>query len=204
VTITVTPRFGLTQWSAESDAPSRSQFETSFQNIDALGAIDIQDVIANRPVSGIQGRYFWATDQQNLYRDNGAAWVLLTPNATVQVPHSWEITGQDQIALGASGYIGPMFVPVPTGQTAVLHSLVTMTRSGAVTFQMQQNGNPITGPGVSGGTQITATTTPSARLIPSPSVNFADLDQLAPLVTSVSGAPDGLTVTVFINYTFPP
>jgi len=32
------------------------------------------DVIANRPAAGIAGRFFWATDEHILYRDNGTTW----------------------------------------------------------------------------------------------------------------------------------
>jgi hypothetical protein len=36
------------------------------------------DVIANRPVAGIPGRLFYATDRGLLYRDNGSTWQLYT------------------------------------------------------------------------------------------------------------------------------
>jgi hypothetical protein len=44
------------------------------------GALDpraypmLADVIANRPVAGVSGRFFWSTDEHILYRDNGATW----------------------------------------------------------------------------------------------------------------------------------
>lgn len=199
--ITLTPRFSLTQWGLESDAPSRAQFEQSFQNIDTLGAIDIQGLASSRPVAGTAGRYYWATDTSILSRDNGTAWVQINGPVTTQIPHSWELSGGDQVALGANGYVGPMFVPVPPGQTATLAAVVAKVRSGSVSFQMNLNGVAIPGIGGAGGATITATTTPTGRLLPSPAVSFNDLDQLAPIITQVSGAPDGLTVSAFIAYT---
>lgn len=72
---------GLTQWSSETDAPNRSQFETSFNNIDTYGAMFLQDVIANRPAAGTVGRFFFATDTSALWYDNGTTWVPSNPQA---------------------------------------------------------------------------------------------------------------------------
>jgi len=34
----------------------------------------LADTIANRPSAGIEGRFFWSTDEHILYRDNGSSW----------------------------------------------------------------------------------------------------------------------------------
>ena len=34
----------------------------------------LADVVANRPAAGVTGRFFWATDEGILYRDNGTSW----------------------------------------------------------------------------------------------------------------------------------
>ena len=34
----------------------------------------LADVVANRPAAGVAGRFFWATDEGILYRDNGTGW----------------------------------------------------------------------------------------------------------------------------------
>lgn len=76
----ITPRFGLNLWSAESDTVSRSEFQTNFQNLENLGAIDRQGTLANRPVTGKSGTYYYATDQKVLYRDTGTEWVVVGSN----------------------------------------------------------------------------------------------------------------------------
>lgn len=43
-------------------------------------AVDVpQDTLANRPAAGTAGLYFFATDENVLYRDNGAAWKVIGP-----------------------------------------------------------------------------------------------------------------------------
>jgi len=39
------------------------------------------DVIANIPAAGIRGRWFFATDEGLMYRDNGSTWVAMPPDA---------------------------------------------------------------------------------------------------------------------------
>jgi hypothetical protein len=198
VTISASPRLGLTQWSSDSDPVNRSQFETSFANIDQFAAVDNQGVFGARPAYGTVGRYYFCTDTGALYRDTGASWVQINPPGVVQVPHTWNLTGQIQVQAGANGYIGPMFVPVPTGQSVTLTGIVAVTRSGTATVSANHNGTPI-----SGLSAVGVTTTSTGRVAPSTPTSFADLDMLAPAVTAISGTPDGLTVTAFLSYTFP-
>jgi hypothetical protein len=35
----------------------------------------LADILANRPAAGVDGRFFWTTDEHILYRDNGTNWV---------------------------------------------------------------------------------------------------------------------------------
>ena len=42
-------------------------------------AMDLQGLLNARPAPGVPGRYYWATDQGTLYRDDGAAWRVLGP-----------------------------------------------------------------------------------------------------------------------------
>ena len=79
MSITTSPRFGLTQWSAESDPVNRTQFETSFGLIDSLGALYSQGALSARPAYGTVGRFYFATDTGLLYYDTGAAWVTINP-----------------------------------------------------------------------------------------------------------------------------
>jgi hypothetical protein len=54
------------------------------EDIDASVALDGQGLLADRPVAGVRGRYYYAVDDNGgqLYRDTGTAWVgLLTSSA---------------------------------------------------------------------------------------------------------------------------
>lgn len=74
MTVSASVRVGLPRWSAGTDPLTRAQIDGAFASIDNLMAIDLQDVLANRPAFGVRGRYFWASDTNALYRDTGTAW----------------------------------------------------------------------------------------------------------------------------------
>jgi hypothetical protein len=44
------------------------------QQIDKLSAIFLQGVISTRPAASVSGRFFFATDENTLYYDDGATW----------------------------------------------------------------------------------------------------------------------------------
>lgn len=75
---TRTPRLGLPQWSAGTDSPSRADFNEAFAALEQLGALDLQGTVAARPAPGVRGRYYYATDQGQLSRDDGTAWQPMT------------------------------------------------------------------------------------------------------------------------------
>jgi len=45
----------------------------------AGAAMDSQGTLAARPAAAVRGRYYFATDNRVLYRDDGAAWSAVTP-----------------------------------------------------------------------------------------------------------------------------
>lgn len=105
---TLTARFGLLNWGASSDGPSRTEFNGNFSAIETLAAIDRQGVFGSRPSPGVQGTYYWDTTNEFLWRDNGG---------------SWKIIGQKfQDGLASSSAIGviPLTINAITGQTANL------------------------------------------------------------------------------------
>jgi hypothetical protein len=79
---TLTPRLGIRRWSADTDTPSRSEFDADHAALDDLTAIDLQGTLAARPAFGIRGRYYYATDVGKLYRDTGTAWVEIPVGTT--------------------------------------------------------------------------------------------------------------------------
>ena len=71
---TTTPRYGLPQWSdPATDAPDMADFNAAFAALDAA-PIDAMGTVAARPGPGVPGRYYYATDNGLLYRDDGTAW----------------------------------------------------------------------------------------------------------------------------------
>lgn len=42
-------------------------------------AVDLQGLLNALPAAGVPGRYYWATDQGSLWRDDGAAWRIVGP-----------------------------------------------------------------------------------------------------------------------------
>jgi hypothetical protein len=74
---TRTSRLSLPQWSSGlTDAASRGDFNEAFLNLENWAArFDNFGTLANRPVAGVQRRFYFATDVQRLYLDTGTAWV---------------------------------------------------------------------------------------------------------------------------------
>ena len=76
--VTLTPRLGLTRWGSETDPwPGRAGFDAQNDLLDDLVAIDLQGLKAARPAPEIPGRYYFATDEDQLYRDDGDAWTAI-------------------------------------------------------------------------------------------------------------------------------
>ena len=73
-------------------------------------AIDVQGTIAARPAAGKRGRYYFATDQGVVYRDDGTAWAAIGPKPQ---------------ALSNGIVTGPTY-----SQTGSILSTVTMTTRG--------------------------------------------------------------------------
>lgn len=79
---TKTQRVQLPQWSAGSDPrPDRAKTNAIHQAIENQMVIDVPaGLLKNRPVQGVRGRLYCATDQGSdgrVYYDNGSKWVAL-------------------------------------------------------------------------------------------------------------------------------
>jgi hypothetical protein len=114
---------------------------------------------------------------------------------TIRIPHTWTISGAIAVPSGDTDFINPMFVSLPSGQTANLAGCKYLINSGtSVTAKLQKNGTDATGfTGISV-TTTAATTFPTA-------VTLADGDKLALVVTAVSGSPFNLAFTIFLDVT---
>jgi hypothetical protein len=81
--VTTGPRVGTTRWSANSDPQTRTHFDNSHAAIEDVVAVYAQDVRSARPAPGIEGRYFWATDESIVYYDDGTAWTKIADAAAI-------------------------------------------------------------------------------------------------------------------------
>lgn len=125
MTISTTPRLGLTQWSSGNDSFGRAQLEASLAAIDAQAAIDIQGTAASRPAFGVVGRYYYATDTGVLTRDTGTAWI--------PVNHTVAPTATSTSHL-ASPLLGQMEFDTDTNQLAVWNGSVWVAASNLTMF----------------------------------------------------------------------
>lgn len=77
MTVTSSPRLGLTRWSADGDPQDRVQFDNDNAQLEDLAAVDEQDVDASVPLPGVRGRWFWNTTKRLLSRDTGTEHVFV-------------------------------------------------------------------------------------------------------------------------------
>jgi hypothetical protein len=73
-------RLGVSQWSSDTDVwPGRTGVNTELSTLNANAAKWGQGTTAARPVASTSGFYYWATDTQRLWVDNGTAWTEVSP-----------------------------------------------------------------------------------------------------------------------------
>lgn len=120
---------------------------------------------------------------------------LKTGLKTVRYTQTWTIGGYVNVPIGDIDYINPIFVSVASGQTLKLVACRHRINSGtSATVKLQRNGSDIAGfTGMS--VTTTATTTDPAD------VTLADADQLALVVTAISGSPQNLSLSLIFEVT---
>jgi hypothetical protein len=121
--------------------------------------------------------------------------VTVPTTAAFETSHTWAIAGAIAVPSGDTDFLIPMAIAEVTNVVTTLTRVRYKINSGtSVTFKMQVAGADATGfTGLSATTTI-ATTDPA-------DVSLADLDQLVPVVTAVSGSPKNLQVTAFLKHT---
>lgn len=108
-----------------------------------------------------------------------------------QLNHTYAVAG----ALSAQT-LPPFFVPVIAGQTAILESVRCQLQSGtSIALALQQNGVNIGGLSAVSVTGTATTTSPTAP------VNLSNNDAIQAVLSSPVGAPTGLTISVYVQYT---
>jgi hypothetical protein len=118
------------------------------------------------------------------------------PFNAITIPATYAWSGPVLVPSGATGFMPPLSFPVPSGQSAELIGVFASIRSGtSVTLAVNQNGSAVSGLSAlvvtTTGTYTAATTPPS----------IANNDQFAPVVSAISGTPDGLSLTLYFQIT---
>lgn len=102
---TFTTRFGLIQWGAGTDGPSRTEFDTAFAQVESLAAMDKQGAgLGTRPAPAASnvGMYYQDTTSGLLYRSTGSVWNVVGATVTDEVASS-SATSTVPLTLSAAG-----------------------------------------------------------------------------------------------------
>lgn len=112
-----------------------------------------------------------------------------------RIGHTYGIISKIKVPNGQKDFVIPFFVSLSSGQTAKLVKARHIINDGtSVTCKLQKNDSDITG-----FTSISVTTT-AADTDPT-DVTLADNDKIALVVTAISGNPQNMSFTIFIEYT---
>ena len=93
--LSLSQRLGLTRWGAGTDPLRRAQLDADNAKLDALVAIAQQGLAADRPASGTERRFYYATDTDTLSLDTAgdAGWLDIA---------TWD-TGPNGVRLNYAG-----------------------------------------------------------------------------------------------------
>lgn len=92
--VTVTPRFGVTRWSAGTDLFTRAHMDDSHAAIETKGAIYLQSTASARPAAGTAGRFHYATDTLTFTYDDGTGWRNVSSPDTVTLTATQTLTNK--------------------------------------------------------------------------------------------------------------
>lgn len=117
--------------------------------------------------------------------------------ALSRVPHTFAVPGVVLVPSGSTSYLPGMFLPIPAGAlTATLVAVRAQIQAGtSATLNLMRNNVAIGG----GGTGLLVTTTPTTTAI-NQALTADDYLNLA--VTAVSGTPQNLSLTMYVDYGF--
>jgi hypothetical protein len=119
---------------------------------------------------------------------------LVAP-ASLDISHTFTITNEVKVASGDLYVIMPFAVSKPDGQTIKIKKCTYKILSGtSATVKLQKNGSDITGLTGLSVTQTKTTTTPSSDIL------LGDGDEIALVITAVTGTPKNLYFTLSLEY----
>lgn len=115
---------------------------------------------------------------------------------TIRIPHTWHVPNEVKVAVGDTDFIMPFFIPEPAGQTAKLVAVRYKINAGtSATFKLTVDAVDALGFTALAATTTTATTDPA-------DVDVTNGQAIFLVISSVSGVPTNLAVTVWVDYSF--
>jgi hypothetical protein len=121
VSETQTPRFNLSQWSADSDAAvTRADLDDDNLQVETLATIGSHGLIADRPAPGVRERLYYATDTGQVSWDDGAAWHTINPTITIPIPIAFHAAYQLTVGLKDPCFIAPVDMTLLSAQAKLL------------------------------------------------------------------------------------
>jgi len=136
VTKTQLPRLGLSQWSADADTyPGRTGWNTELSTINQNAAKWGQGLMSARPVAAYSGFYYFATDTQRLWYDNGSVWTEISPVGGGGTPQQIDIadTGSEGSSRIGARADHQHALPVPAVDPGALTFGNTVSRGSSAT-----------------------------------------------------------------------
>lgn len=115
---------------------------------------------------------------------------------TTQVTRTYAVSGSLALPSGGTNFLPPFFMTVSPGETVRFLGVQGMVRSAtSVTLEVQQNGSNVSGLGA-----VVVGTTATRTYATAP-VTVSDGDAFAPVLTAISGTPDGLSLSFLFEVT---
>lgn len=115
---------------------------------------------------------------------------------TARIPHTFTIPGIIAIPSGDTDYIPGMFIDLPAGKTAAISLARARINGGtSATVQLRRNGSGLH-------TAAVVTTTAGDISMTGAPVALADNDYLQIVISAISGTPQNLSFTIYVDYTF--
>lgn len=74
-----TPKFGISKLEPQAKPRVDRDFNEALDKVDARASVSLSGPEANRPETARAGTYYYATDTNRYWRNNGSSWIQISP-----------------------------------------------------------------------------------------------------------------------------